>query len=104
MIIEKKQDVKLTNLLLSLHFNIGSIGFKYWKYAIFYKTKDKTKYNTMEEVYNKIAKDCKTTRTRVERNMRTSSNTAKLKIQKEYNYNIPLTQKVILSLLLEKIN
>ena len=104
MIIEKKQDVKLTNLLLSLHFNIGSIGFKYWKYAIFYKTKDKNKYNTMEEVYNKIAKDCKTTRTRVERDMRTCSNTAKLKIQKEYNYNMPLTQKAILFLLIEKIN
>ena len=90
----------INKLLLKLQFNVTSIGFYYWITAIQKYRKNYYKYNnTMEKVYNDVAKIHNTTRNRVERAMRTASQTAKKTIAKEYKYNGKLSTKAILELL-----
>lgn len=88
------------NLLKKLNFNITSIGFKYWIKAIDIYKKDSWRYGfTIEYLYNIIADYFQTTRTRVERAMRTASQNAKKTIAEKYNYNGKLSTKVILELI-----
>lgn len=90
----------INQLLLKLQFNISSIGFHYWATAIMQYRKNYYKYNnTIEQVYYDVAKIHNTTRTRVERAMRTAKATATEKIQKQYNYYNKLTNKTVLELL-----
>lgn len=90
----------INKLLLKLQFNISSIGFHYWSTAIMQYRKNYYKYNnTIEQVYYDVAKIHNTTRTRVERAMRTAKATATEKIQKQYNYYNKLTNKTVLELL-----
>lgn len=92
--------INIQNQLLHLDFNISSIGFKYWIKAIDVYKKDGWRYGfTMEYLYNVIANSFQTTRNRVERAMRTASQTAKKTIAKEYKYNGKLSTKAILELL-----
>lgn len=92
--------INIQNQLLHLDFNISSIGFKYWIKAIDIYKKDSWRYGfTMEYLYNVIADTFQTTRNRVERAMRTASQTAKKTIAKEYKYNGKLSTKAILELL-----
>lgn len=101
----RQYDHALTNLLLALNFNISSKGFEYWKCAIRIYSKSRFKYNnTIENVYFEIAKMYNTTRSRVERAMRTACIRAKAEIRKEFNYNSKLSNKVILSLIVENYN
>lgn len=89
----------INKLLLKLQFNISSIGFHYWATAIMQYRKNYYKYNnTIEQVYYDVAKIHNTTRTRVERAMRTARATATEQIQKQYNY-YKLTNKTVLELL-----
>lgn len=86
--------------LLKLQFNVSSIGFRYWVTAIMQYRKNYFKYNnTIEQVYHDVAKIHNTTRTRVERAMRTAKKTAIEEIKKQYNYDFKLTNKVVLELL-----
>lgn len=86
--------------LLKLQFNISSIGFNYWVSSIMLYRKNYYKYNnTMEQVYHDVAEIYNTTRTRVERAMRTARSTATEQIQKQFNYYNKLTNKTVLELL-----
>ena len=87
----------INKLLLKLQFNVSSIGFHYWATAI--KQYRKNYYNTIEQVYYDVAKIHNTTRTRVERAMRTAKATATEQIQKQFNYYNKLTNKAVLELL-----
>lgn len=90
----------INKLLLKLKFNISSIGFHYWATAITQYKKNYYKYNnTIEQVYHDVAEIHNTTRTRVERAMRTAKKTALEEIKKQYNYDFKLTNKVVLELL-----
>ena len=87
-------------LLLKLQFNVSSIGFHYWATAIMQYRKNYYKYNnTIEQVYHDVARIHNTTRTRVERAMRTARTTATEQIQKQFNYYNKLTNKTVLELL-----
>ena len=89
----------IPKILLKLQFNVSSIGFNYWVTAIMQYRKHYYKYNnTIEQVYQDVAKIHNTTRTRVERAMRTAKATATEQIQKQFNYN-KLTNKTVLELL-----
>ena len=87
----------INKLLLKLQFNVSSIGFHYWATAIMQYRKNY--YNTIEPVYYDVAKIHNTTRTRVERAMRTAKATATEQIQKQFNYYNKLTNKTVLELL-----
>ena len=90
----------IPKILLKLQFNVSSIGFYYWITAIKQYQKNYYKYNnTIEKVYNDVAKIHNTTRTRVERAMRTAKATATEEIQKQFNYYNKLTNKTVLELL-----
>lgn len=89
----------INKLLLKLQFNVSSIGFHYWATAIKQYRKNYYKYNTIEQVYQDVAKIHNTTITRVERAMRTAKATATEQIQKQFNYYNKLTNKTVLELL-----
>lgn len=94
------QDNTISKILLKLQFNVSSIGFNYWITAIMQYRKNYFKYNnTIEQVYQDVAKIHNTTRTRVERAMRTAKATATEEIQKQFNYYNKLTNKTVLELL-----
>lgn len=94
----------IPKLLLKLQFNVTSIGFNYWITAInLYRTNYYKYNNTIEQVYHDVAKIHNTTRTRVERAMRTARDTATERIQEKYNYGLKLTNKSVLILLSENI-
>lgn len=91
---------EINKMLLQLQFNVTSIGFYYWITAIQQYRKNYYKYdNTIEKVYNDVANIHNTTRTKVERAMRTAKATAIEQIQKQYNYYNKLTNKTVLELL-----
>ena len=91
---------EISKLLLNLQFNVSSKGFYYWITAIKLYRKNYYNYNnTIEKVYNDVAKIHNTTRTRVERAMRTAKATATEQIQKQFNYYNKLTNKTVLELL-----
>lgn len=91
---------RINKMLLQLQFNVSSIGFNYWVTAINKYRKNYYKYNnTIEQVYHDVAKIHNTTRTRVERAMRTAKATATEQIQKQFNYYNKLTNKTVLELL-----
>lgn len=91
----------VNKLLLKLQFNVSSIGFQYWVTAIMQYSKNYYKYNnTIEQLYHDVAKRHNTTRTRVERTMRTARETATEQIQKQFNYYNKLTNKTVLELLI----
>lgn len=90
----------INKLLLKLQFNVTSIGFYYWITAIQQYRKNYYKYNnTMEKIYNDVAKIHNTIRNRVERAMRTAKATAIEQIQKQFNYYNKITNKTVLELL-----
>ena len=90
----------INKMLLQLQFNVTSIGFYYWITAIMQYRKNYYKYNnTIEQVYHDVAEIHNTTRTRVERAMRTAKATATEELQKQFNYNNKLTNKTVLELL-----
>jgi hypothetical protein len=90
----------ISKLLLKLQFNVSSIGFNYWITAIMQYRKNYYKYNNIiEQVYHDVAKIHNTTRTRVERAMRTARTPATEQIQKQFNYYNRLTNKTVLELL-----
>lgn len=90
----------INKMLLQLQFNATSIGFNYWLTAINLYRENYYKYNnTIEKVYNDVAQIHNTTRTRVERAMRTAKATAAEQIQKQFNYYNKLTNKTVLELL-----
>lgn len=95
------QVTTIEKLLLKLQFNVSSIGFKYWTTAIQqYRKNYYYKYNnTIEQVYHDVAIIHNTTRTRVEKAMRTAKATATEQIQKQFNYYNKLTNKTVLELL-----
>lgn len=94
----------ITKLLLKLQFNVSSIGFQYWETAIMLYRKKYYEYNnTIEQVYHDVAKIYNTTRTRVERAMRTAKSTATEQIQKRFNYYNKLTNKTVLELLTRNV-
>lgn len=97
---KSQQFTTITKLLLKLQFNVSSIGFHYWETAIMLYRKKYYEYNnTIEQVYHDVAKIYNTTRTRVERAMRTAKATATEQIQKQFNYYNKLTNKTVLELL-----
>lgn len=90
----------LNKALLRLKFNVSSIGFRYWIAAILDYSRNYWKYNnTIERVYEEIAKEFNTTRDRVERAMRSARKDATKTIQEEFNYYAKLSNKKVLELL-----
>lgn len=94
--------MEIKDMLLSLCFNLNSIGFEYWITAISINQNNYLK-NSIENVYEQVAKIHNTTRARVERAMRTARETATERIQEKYNYGLKLTNKSVLKLLSENI-
>ena len=91
---------EISKLLLNLQFNVSSKGFYYWITAINLYRKNYYKYDdTIEKIYNDVAKIHSTTRSRVERAMRTSKEPAIKEIQKQFNYHNKITNKTVLELL-----
>lgn len=98
------QVTAIPKLLLKLQFNVNSIGFQYWESAIMLYRKKYYEYNnTIEQVYHDVARIHNTTRTRVERAMRTAKSTATEQIQKQFNYYNKLTNKTVLELLTRNV-
>ena len=96
--------MEIKDMLLSLSFNLNSIGFKYWITAIsINQNTNNYLKNSIENVYQQVAKIHNTTRNRVERAMRTARETATERIQEKYNYSLKLTNKSVLILLSENI-
>lgn len=96
--------MEIKDMLLSLSFNLNSIGFEYWITAIsINQNTNNYLRNSIENVYQQVAKIHNTTRTRVERAMRTARETATERIQEKYNYSLKLTNKSVLILLSENI-
>lgn len=96
--------MEIKDMLLSLSFNLNSIGFKYWITAIsINQNTNNYLKNSIENVYQQVAKIHNTTRNRVERAMRTARETATERIQQKYNYSLKLTNKSVLILLSENI-
>ena len=102
-----KRQENIKNKLLKLGFNLSSLGFDYWIYAIEFKLDviRKEEYK-MEEIYRHIKIITEQgiegrTISSIERALRLASSTAKDNIYKEYNIpnNITLTNKSILNLL-----
>lgn len=90
--------------LLKLGFKVDSLGFRYWKQALYYYRKNYYKNSfTLGRMYELIAKDFNTTWIRVERAMRTASKSAKENISLVFSYNNKITTKVILELLVKEI-
>ena len=90
--------------LILLKFNVSSIGFKYWAYSIILYRQNKFKYdNTIETVYNTVAERFGTTRTRVERAMRTARKTAEKQIELYFSYYLKQTNKSVLELLVSQL-
>ena len=78
--------MEIKDMLLSLSFNLNSIGFKYWITAIsINQNTNNYLKNSIENVYQQVAKIHNTTRNRVERAMRTARETATERIQQKYN-------------------
>lgn len=89
-----------TKILLALKFNVNSLGFRYWLYAISQYRKNYFKFdNTIERVYSEVAKFYGTTRNRVERAMRVARTPATEEIQNKFNYYGKITNKSVLELL-----
>ena len=96
--------MEIKDMLLSLSFNLNSIGFRYWITAInINQNTNNYLKNSIENVYYQVAKIHNTTRNRVERAMRTARETATERIQEKYNYGLKLTNKSVLILLSENI-
>lgn len=102
-----KRQENIKKKLLKLGFNLSSLGFDYWIYAIEFKLDviRKEEYK-MEEIYRHIKIISEQgiegrTMNSIERALRVASSTAKDNIYKEYNIptNISLTNKSILNLL-----
>lgn len=91
--------MEIKDMLLSLSFNLNSIGFKYWIEAIKIYKEEGWYYDfTMKYLYNKVAKYYNSTPARVERALRTSSSNAKEQIKNKYGYFGKITNKTILEL------
>lgn len=95
--------MEIKDMLLSLSFNLNSIGFKYWITAINICQNNLKNSIEIEKVYQQVAKIHNTNRNRVERTMRTARETATERIQEKYNYSLKLTNKSVLILLAENI-
>lgn len=96
--------MEIKDMLLSLSFNLNSIGFKYWITAIsINQNTNNYLKNSIENVYQQVAKIHNTNRNRVEKSMRTARETATERIQEKYNYGLKLTNKSVLILLSENI-
>lgn len=96
--------MEIKDMLLLLSFNLNSIGFRYWITAInINQNTNNYLKNSIENVYQQVAKIHNTTRNRVERAMRIARKTATEKIQEKYNYGLKLTNKSVLILLSENI-
>lgn len=102
-----KRQENIKNKLLKLGFNLSSLGFDYWIYAIEFKLDviRKEEYK-MDMIYRHIKIITEQgiegrTISSIERALRHASVTAKDNIYKEYNIpnNIILTNKSILNLL-----
>lgn len=87
---------KIKQILLKLKFNINSKGFEYWIQAIHIYTI----YNDvhMEWLYNQLSFEFNTTKTAVERALRTASKQVYNNIHKYFNYDGKITNSVILKL------
>jgi len=86
---------EIRQILLKLKFNINSKGFDYWIHAIHLYTI----YNVPTlELYKQLSFEFNTTKTAVERALRTASKQAYNNIHKYFNYNGKITNSVILKL------
>lgn len=86
---------KIKQILLKLKFNINSKGFDYWIQAIHLYTI----YNVPTlELYKQLSFEFNTTKTSVERALRTASKQAYSNIHKYFNYDGKITNSVILKL------
>ena len=102
-----KRHENIKKKLLKLGFNLSSLGFDYWIYAIEFKLdvirKEEYKMAAIYRHIKIISEQGIEGRTisSIERALRLSSSTAKDNIYKEYNIpnNITLTNKSILNLL-----
>lgn len=89
----EREEIK--QILLKLKFNINSKGFDYWIQAIHLYTT----YNVPTLVlYKQLSFEFNTTKTAVERSLRTASKQAYSNIHKYFNYDGRLTNSVILKL------
>ena len=96
--------MEIKDMLLSLSFNLNSIGFRYWITAIsINQNTNNYLKNSIENIYQKVAQVHNTSRNKVERAMRTARETATERIQEKYNYGLKLTNKSVLILLSENI-
>ena len=87
---------EIRQILLKLKFNINSKGFDYWIQAIHLYT---TFNNVpMKDLYEQLSFEFNTTKTAVERSLRTASKPAYNEIHKYFNYNGKITNSVILKL------
>lgn len=90
----EREEIK--QILLKLKFNINSKGFDYWIEVIYlYTNYDNV---TMKDLYNDLAYDFNTTKTAIERSLRTASKQAYSNIHKYFNYDGKITNSVILKL------
>lgn len=88
----------MKELLIQLNFNLLSIGFQYWLYAI-QLAKQNPSFKMME-IYEKVANKFNTTTNRVERCMRIAQEKNTIKQNYNLKYSDKLTNSSILRFLL----
>ena len=84
--------------LLELEFNADSIGLVYWIEAIKYIRNNPLSWDVMA-IYEHIASEFNTTKTRAERNLRNAITPAKKNIQEKYKYYRPIRNQTFLNLI-----
>lgn len=96
-----KEMKETTDYLKELGFNISSIGFNYWVLAVDLYNRNCEEYGivNISNIYEEVAEIYHTTKSRVERAMRTARRTATENIVKEFNYNGKITNLSCLKLL-----
>ena len=96
-----KEMLETKDYLKELGFNILSMGFNYWILAIDLYERNSNQFGIikMENIYNEIAEIYHTTRSNVERCMRTARIPATDNMINKFNYNGKITNMSCLKLL-----
>lgn len=88
--------------LLELNFNVDSIGIIYWIESIKFIKENPLNWN-MIDIYEYVAKIHNSTKSKIERGMRTAIEPAKENIQKKYGYYAKIRNQTFLDLIRFKL-
>ncbi len=97
-----KIEEKIIEIFRILELKIGNLGYKYW-IEIITMAINNNEILPIESLYYELAIRFNSDRNNIERALRTELRNKKENIQKYFNYNRKVTNKVFLYLMIEKI-